>query len=305
MFSWINRNKESIIRMAFLVPILSVAIISISHVVEWYDLANPISWAIYLSIAIEIAALSSIAAASVKVKGFSVWLVFIIVTLIQFIGNIYFSYTEIDVLSKNFKDWAELTGPLFESFSDIEDTVAQRRLLAILEGGLLPLISLTCLHFFIKYGDRDLPQADNIVPSDKKDESAVIYAMPNSDEVYRVQEKAKRFSPDTTIIKPEDEPTDLANSQLSDSDSPKPIQSDLTNYVIFTEPVVEKEEPIVEQEQPIVELEEEPVIEQDENINEPIIQEEVQQPIEVKRKEVGPGISLTKKSNTYDNNLYR
>jgi hypothetical protein len=155
MLNWINQNKESLIRFAFLVPILSVALISISHVVKWYDLANPISWAIYLSIAIEVAALSSIAAASVKVKGFSVWFVFIIVTLIQFIGNIYFSYTEIDVTSKEFKDWAELTGPLFESFSDIEDTVSQRRLLAILEGGLLPLISLTCLHFFIKYGDRD------------------------------------------------------------------------------------------------------------------------------------------------------
>ncbi len=155
MINQIKKNKESIIRIAFLIPILSVAIISISHVVSWYNLANPISWAIYLSIAVEVAALSSIAAASVKVKGFSVWFVFIIVTLIQFIGNIYFSYTEIDVTSKEFKDWAELTFPIFDSFSDTADIISQRRLLAVLEGGLLPLISLTCLHFFIKYGDRD------------------------------------------------------------------------------------------------------------------------------------------------------
>ena len=154
MIKWISKNKESIIRAAFLVPILSVAIISISHVVSWYNLANPINWAIYLSIAVEIAALSSIAASSVRVKGFSVWFVFIIVTLIQFIGNIYFSYTDIN--SKEFKDWAELTLPIVSSFSDVEDIVSQRRLLAVLEGGLLPLISLTCLHFFIKYGDKDL-----------------------------------------------------------------------------------------------------------------------------------------------------
>jgi hypothetical protein len=153
MTSWVNRNKKSIIRSAFLVPILAVAIISISHVVSWYDLANPISWAIYLSIAVEIAAMSAIAASSVKVKGFSVWFVFIIVTLIQFIGNIFFSYSEINVNSKEFKDWAELTMPIFDAIgSDVNDIVAQRRLLAILEGGLLPLISLTCLHFFIKYG---------------------------------------------------------------------------------------------------------------------------------------------------------
>jgi len=215
MFNRISRNKESIIRMAFLVPILSVAIISISHVVKWYDLANPISWAIYLSIAIEIAALSSIAAASVKVKGFSVWFVFIIVTLIQFIGNIYFSYTEINVSSKEFKDWAELTGPLFESFSDIEDAVAQRRLLAILEGGLLPLISLTCLHFFIKYGDRDLDQPAQYLENAPQEDSEKSDL---SSEADRVWEKVKdlREEGKLPIITEEDlidEPTALANSQ--------------------------------------------------------------------------------------------
>jgi hypothetical protein len=156
MTNWINQNKRSIIRAAFLVPILAVASISISHVVSWYDLANPMSWAIYLSIAVEIAAMSSIAASSVKIKGFSVWFVFIIVTLIQFIGNIYFSYSEININSKEFKDWAELTSPIFEGMGvAADDLIGQRRLLALLEGGLLPLISLTCLHFFIQYGDLD------------------------------------------------------------------------------------------------------------------------------------------------------
>lgn len=164
MTNWINANKRSIIRGAFLVPILSVAIISISHVVSWYDLANPISWAIYLSIAIEIAAMSSIAASSVKIKGFSVWFVFIIVTLIQFIGNIYFCFSEIDITSTQFKNWVDLTQPILEAMgSDLSDTLAQRRWLALLEGGLLPLISLTCLHFFIKYGDIDDPTPSETV----------------------------------------------------------------------------------------------------------------------------------------------
>lgn len=153
--NWIVRNKKSIIRSAFLIPIFSVAAVSISHVVSWYDLANPINWAIYLSIAVEIAAMSAIAASSVRVKGFSIWFVFIIVTLIQLIGNIFFSYSEIDVNSQQFKDWAELTSPIFSSFGDDISNISQRRLLALLEGGLLPLISLTCLHFFIQYGEID------------------------------------------------------------------------------------------------------------------------------------------------------
>lgn len=252
MLNWINRNKESIIRMAFLVPILSVAIISISHVVRWYDLANPISWAIYLSIAVEIAALSSIAASSVRVKGFSVWFVFIIVTLIQFIGNIYFSYTEINVTSKEFKDWAELTGPLFESFSDIEDAVAQRRLLAILEGGLLPLISLTCLHFFIKYGDRDLEQPV-VYPEqtdlDEIEEKIKEYESSNlSDEADRVWEKVKDLREEGKLPIPTeedlvDEPSALANSQyrLEEIDQTPSIE-DTVKFISGTESNRDKSE---------------------------------------------------------------
>jgi len=152
MTKWFSNNQHLIIKLAFLIPIISVAAISISHVVSWYDLANPMSWAVYLSIAVEIAAMSAIAAASVKVKGFSVWFVFIIVTFIQFVGNIYFSYTEINEASKFFKQWVELTQPVIDAMGiDVEDVIAQKRFLALLEGGLLPLISLTCLHFFIQY----------------------------------------------------------------------------------------------------------------------------------------------------------
>jgi hypothetical protein len=152
MTKWFSNNQHLIIKLAFLIPIISVAAISISHVVSWYDLANPMSWAIYLSIAVEIAAMSAIAAASVKVKGFSVWFVFIIVTFIQFVGNIYFSYTEINEASRFFKQWVELTQPVIDAMGiDVDDVIAQKRFLALLEGGLLPLISLTCLHFFIQY----------------------------------------------------------------------------------------------------------------------------------------------------------
>jgi len=155
MLNWIKTNKKGIIRGMFLVPIILVMIISISHVVSWYDLSNPMSWAIYLSIAIEIAAMSSIAAASVRIRG-GVWLVFILVTLIQFIGNIYFCYKDTDITSQNFKDWVELTSPVFEGLgSDVSDFVSQRRWLALLQGGLLPIISLASLHFFIKYGGED------------------------------------------------------------------------------------------------------------------------------------------------------
>jgi len=150
IWEWIKLNPN---RAMFLVPILLVAGISISHVVSWYNLANPISWAIYLSIAIEIGAMTALVAATNKIKG-GVWFMFGLVTFIQMIGNIFFSYKEIDANGDLFKSWVELTSPVWDAFgTDITDIISLKRWLAFLEGGLLPIISLTSLHFFIKYED--------------------------------------------------------------------------------------------------------------------------------------------------------
>jgi hypothetical protein len=154
LFQWVKDNPN---RAMFLVPILLVAGISISHVVSWYDIANPINWAIYLSIAIEVAAMTALVAATNRIKG-GVWFMFILVTIIQMIGNIFFSFKEIDANGDLFKSWVELTGPLWEMLgSDPTDISSQKRWLAFLEGGLLPIISLTSLHFFTKY-DRNKPE---------------------------------------------------------------------------------------------------------------------------------------------------
>jgi len=152
IWNWIKNNP---IRSMFLLPILLVAGISISHVVSWYDMANPISWAIYLSIAIEVGAITALVAATNRVKG-GIWFMFGIVTFIQMLGNIFYSYKEIDPNGDLFKSWVELTGPVWELMgTELTDTIGMKRWLAFLEGGLLPIISLTSLHFFVKYEETD------------------------------------------------------------------------------------------------------------------------------------------------------
>ena len=148
LWNWIKGNPN---RTMFLIPIFLVAGISISHVVSWYDIANPISWAIYLSIAIEVGAMTALVAATNKIKG-GVWAMFGLITMIQMIGNIFYSFNEIDPNGDLFKSWVELTGPLWNTLgSDPTDVISMKRWLAFLEGGLLPIISLTSLHFFVKY----------------------------------------------------------------------------------------------------------------------------------------------------------
>ena len=244
--NWIVKNKFTIIRTLFLIPILLVAIISISHVISWYDLSNPISWAIYLSIAVEIAAMVSLAAATTKIKG-GVWFVFGIVTLIQFIGNIFFSYKEINPNDPQFKEWIELVGPLFENFgTEPNDLIGHKRWLSLLSGGLLPLISLTSLHFFVKYDKRNAiidkysednessveepltayPTAVNDqitdavtqsnVPSDSDEENKKIDTKNFWGRIRRLREEGKLSTPTQEDI--ENEPTALANSEHRTSD---------------------------------------------------------------------------------------
>lgn len=160
--NWFQRNFKTIIYTAFLVPIITVAIVSISHVTKWYGISNPFSWAIYLSIGIEIAALSALAAIAAQM-GKKVYFPFIIVTLIQFLGNIYFAYSYIDVNTDSFKDWVEMVDPVV-SFMGVEsgDLVGHKRFLALFSGGMLPLISLTFLHMLIKFEEEDNKKSKSI-----------------------------------------------------------------------------------------------------------------------------------------------
>lgn len=149
--NWIQRNFKKIVYIAFLVPILAVAGVSISHVTTWYSLSNPLSWAIYLSVGIEIAALSALAAISAKM-GKKVYFPFGIVTLIQFIGNIFFAYQYINVDSQPFKDWVDLVDPLVSYLGvDSGDMIGHKRFLALFSGGMLPIISLSFLHMLVKF----------------------------------------------------------------------------------------------------------------------------------------------------------
>lgn len=151
--NWFQKNFKTIIYIAFLVPILTVAFVSISHVTKWYGLSNPFSWAIYLSVGIEIAALSALAAISAQM-GKKVYFPFGIVTLIQFIGNIFFAYQYIDINSQAFKDWIDLVDPLV-SFLGVGDIAGHKRFLALFSGGMLPLISLSFLHMLVKFEEED------------------------------------------------------------------------------------------------------------------------------------------------------
>ena len=193
--NWIQKHFRTIIYISFLVPILTVAFVSISHVTSWYGLSNPLSWAIYLSVGIEIAALSALAAISAQM-GSKVYFPFGIVTIIQFIGNIFFAYQYIDINSTSFKDWVDLVDP-FVSYLGVEsgDPVGHKRFLALFSGGMLPIISLSFLHMLVKFEEEDKKKQplDNVnIPEaliwEKPDAEKEKYT-PTEDDLQKLEEE--------------------------------------------------------------------------------------------------------------------
>jgi hypothetical protein len=163
--NWIEKNLRKVIYVAFLVPILLVALVSISHVTKWYGISNPTSWAIYLSVGVEIAALSTLAAIAAKM-GKKVYFPFAIVTLIQFIGNVFFAYQYIDIASQSFRDWVDMVDPLVQYLGvESGDFIGHKRFLAFFAGGMLPIISLSFLHMLVKFEEEEKKQVVTLDPS--------------------------------------------------------------------------------------------------------------------------------------------
>jgi hypothetical protein len=249
-----------------------VAGISISHVVSWYDIANPMSWAIYLSIAIEVGAMTALVAATNKIKG-GVWFMFGLITFIQMIGNIFYSYKEIDQNGDLFKSWVELTGPIWEMIgSDTTDIPAMKRWLAFLEGGLLPIISLTSLHFFVKYDgkkeDDDGDETPQVPPNNptSADQVPTKYRLSNDEvideknvekltdlqkEANRVWEKVNELKEEGKLPLPpteeelEEEPTALAfTSYEIEEDLETPEETLISDGLEEVNEIVEEETPV-------------------------------------------------------------
>jgi len=213
MKNWFSRNLKNIISIAFVIPILLVAFVSISHVTSFYGLSNPFTWAIYLSVGIEIAALSALAAVSVNMGRF-VYFPFIIVTFIQMLGNIFFSFTYIDETSQTFQDWIAMVGGLFENMGiEKTDLNTHKTVLSFLTGGLLPIISLTFAHMLVKFAEKnkeieeektDLTEDDiQKIIENKIEEKEKEKWTPSQDDLDKFEEMLKNSYPTKNKVKEE------------------------------------------------------------------------------------------------------
>ena len=127
----------------FVTLYLLVSVISTIHVIDFFRLSNPDWLAVSLAVAFEIGAAASLASIITleKMNKGIVWGLFILLTLMQAMGNTYYAYTHL----ANFQGWIELFG-LTE-----EDLIYQKRVLSIVSGAILPIVALGFIKSLVDY----------------------------------------------------------------------------------------------------------------------------------------------------------
>jgi hypothetical protein len=250
MKKWLQSNLNNIIVGSFLIPILLVAFVSISHVTTLYSLANPLSWAIYLSVAVEIAALAALAGVSAKFGKF-IYIPFGIVTFIQFVGNFFYSYSYINVNSQEFKDWVDMISGLLEPIGvDPTDAVSHRRILAFITGGLIPFISLTFAHMLIVYSSKIQTNEDNVEPvNDTVNDTVNDIVILTEEQVVELSKKAGMMEAEQIDEKINPTPEDLVRLEEAlknlegKSKIEEPVETtETTKYFVDDEEIVVEDE---------------------------------------------------------------
>lgn len=120
-----------------------VSCISTIHVIDFFKLSNPDWLAITLAIAFEVGAAASLAAIVIldKTSKALVWMLFIIITSLQIMGNMYYAYTHL----QEFQGWVELFGMVEE------ELIFQKRILSIVSGAILPIVALGFIKSLVDY----------------------------------------------------------------------------------------------------------------------------------------------------------
>ena len=140
-----NRNKfiHWFIISTFVILWLFVSLISMIHVIEFFELSNPRSLAITLAIAFEVGGAASLASIIVldRMNKTIVWSIFILLALVMMMGNTYYAFVHLE----NYTGWIELFGLQGES------VIMQKRILSIISGAILPLIALGFIKALVDY----------------------------------------------------------------------------------------------------------------------------------------------------------
>ena len=216
----------------FVLLYLLTSIISTIHVIDFFKLSNADWLAITLAVAFEVGAAASLASiiALKKMNKSIVWALFFVLTAMQAMGNTFYAFTHLH----DFQNWIDLFG-----LTDFE-LIAQKRILSIVSGAVLPLVALGFIKSLVDYikPESEVPQ----VPTPPQE----IQVVNSNESPVDISKPAEVISGEETTG---DEPEPESVPELEINPEPEPevvVDSEPESVEVETidEPIAE---PVIEQ----------------------------------------------------------
>jgi len=166
----VNKLTKNFIIWTFVLLYILTSCISTIHVIDFFKLSNPEWLAITLAVAFEVGAAASLASiiALKKMNKGIVWALFFVLTAMQAMGNTFYAFTHLH----DFQNWVDLFG-----LGDFE-VIAQKRILSIVSGAVLPLVALGFIKSLVDYIKPEVDEPKPLMVMDG-------YADPSTPDVYK------------------------------------------------------------------------------------------------------------------------
>ena len=196
-----------------------VSCISTIHVIDFFRLSNPEWLAITLAIAFEIGAAACLGAIVIldKTSRWLVWTLFILITGMQMMGNMYYAFTHLI----EYRNWAELFG-LTE-----EDPIYQKRILSFVSGGILPIVALGFIKSLVDY---IRPTKAEVIEEKIEEVKATRQAEENLQT--EIAQEIIQDSTDPILIEEDDEISKIeSDNTISDEEKKKKIERKIKQVI--------------------------------------------------------------------------
>ena len=157
-----NNLIKYVIISVFITLYLIVSTISMIHSIDFFGLSNSNGMALALATAFEIGQVAALCVILIlyKANRFVIWFLFLLLTSMQIMSNVYFSFKYLG----DYSQWAELFG-LGE-----EEPLFQKRMLSIISGGVLPVVALGFIKSLVDYlkpTESEPEKIENVITEDK------------------------------------------------------------------------------------------------------------------------------------------
>jgi hypothetical protein len=265
----LNFAKRTLLYLFLSVPIIS-ATISAFHLEGFMRLGNPTFLSVTTAIAYEIANVTAmfIFVMLPRINRSFVWISFIMLVVMQVVGNVFFSYDYIirNVNPEHLSSWYSMTNYLFDSSNKIESSFY----LACFIGVPVPLVAIFLTKSVSNYlGGEEESEEKNTI--ERKTDDEIL-----NDEVYlsyaggrnhdNLKQMVERYSEEMEI------PSDKIHEPISKNVKNEKIDDDHNRTI---ENLIEEERKIFSQYNEKENSENEIVVGQDTLIDIPIIDEEI------------------------------